>query len=160
MTSTTTPIHLTRDEGVADLWWPYGPSVGRYTIKTTSDSLVQMLARDSRGAATPMHIHHEYDETWFVISGEIEVFVGDERFTAGAGDFAFGPRGVPHAWVVTSETCEVLVTCNGPGLDAFFAEVAYPVDGEKPEPQMPDVEHFARRMAAYGIELVGPPPGM
>jgi quercetin dioxygenase-like cupin family protein len=159
MTSTTTPIHLTHDEGVADLWWPYGPSVGRLTIKTSSESLVQLVITDSAGAATPMHTHHDYDETWFVVAGEIEVFVGDERFTARAGDFAFGPRGVPHAWVVTSETCEVLVTCNGPGLDSFFREVAPAVgEGEKPEPQMPDVEHFARRMAAYGIELVGPPP--
>jgi quercetin dioxygenase-like cupin family protein len=177
MTSTniiTSPLVLSKDEGIHDLWWPYGPDVGRYTVKTTAaqtqGSLVQMLARDSRGAATPMHIHHDYDETWYVIEGEIAVFIGDERFTATAGDFVLGPRGIPHAWVVTSETVEVLITCgpagvegpSGQGLDAFFREVAVPVgEGAKPQPTMPaDPADFARRMMTYNIELVGPPPAL
>jgi hypothetical protein len=34
MTSATSirPYALSSDEGIADLWWPYGPVVGRYTI--------------------------------------------------------------------------------------------------------------------------------
>ena len=57
----------------------------------------------------------------------------------------FGPRGVPHRWIVTSETAELFVTCGpaGAGLDAFFREVAEPVGGEKPSPRMPDAEDFA-----------------
>jgi quercetin dioxygenase-like cupin family protein len=175
MTSTSTsPLVFTKDQGVHDLWWPYGPGVGRYTVKTTAQqtqgSLVQILARDSRGAATPMHIHHDYDESWFVIEGEIVAFIGEERFIARAGDFVLGPRGIPHAWVVTSEHAEVLITCgpagaegpNGQGLDAFFREVAPVVgEGEKPEPTMPaDPADFARRMRTYNIELVGPPPSL
>jgi quercetin dioxygenase-like cupin family protein len=171
-TSTAQPTKLARDEGVLDLWWPYGPSVGRYTIKTTGagsqGSLVQLVIRDSQGAATPVHIHHDADETFYVLSGEVTAFVGDERIDARAGDFVFGPRGVPHAWVVRSESAELLVTsgpagtedAEGHGIDGFFREVGFPVDGPKPEPQMPDNEHFARRMMAYNIELVGPPPAL
>ena len=173
MTATrTAATHLTKDEGLADLWWPYGPSVGRYTIKTTAEqtagSLVQLVIRDSRGAATPVHIHHDADETFYVIEGEVTAFIGDERIDAKAGDFVLGPRGVPHAWAVTSEHAELLVTTGpggaegplGSGIDGFFREVGYPVEGEKPEPQMPDAEHFAQRMIAHGIELVGPPPSL
>jgi quercetin dioxygenase-like cupin family protein len=170
-TTTQSPV-LAKDEGTVDLWWPYGPVVGRYTIKTTAEqsqgSLIQMLVRDSRGAATPMHIHHDTDETFYVIEGEVTVVLGGERFVARAGDYVFGPRGVPHGWVVTSERIEMLITCGpagtegdiGSGLDGFFREVAVPViEGEAPpEPTMPDNEHFARRMVHYGIELVGPPP--
>jgi mannose-6-phosphate isomerase-like protein (cupin superfamily) len=169
-TNTATPL-LAKDEGVSDLWWPYGPVVGRYTIKTTAEqtrgSLVQLLIRDSRGASTPMHVHHDADETFYVIEGALTVVIGDERFEARAGDFVLGPRGVPHAWVVTSEHVELLVTCGpagsegaiGSGIDGFFREVAVPVDGsEPPQPTMPDAEDFARRMMGYGIELVGPPP--
>jgi quercetin dioxygenase-like cupin family protein len=157
---------------VTDLWWPYGPCVGRYTIKTTgeqtSDSLIQLLIRDSRGAATPLHVHHDTDETFYVIDGELTVFVGDERIEAKAGDFVLGPRGIPHAFVVTSERVEMLVTFGpaglegpiGAGVDGFFREVAVPVvDGEAPpEPTMPDPVEFAQRMLRYGIEMVGPPP--
>lgn len=160
-------MKLSKNEGVKDLWWPYGPSVGRYTIKATgreSDgSLVQLLIRDSRGAATPLHIHHETDETLYLIEGEITAVLGDERIEAKAGDYLFLPRGVPHAWVVTSERVEMFVTCGpaGKGLDGFFREVGVPVNGgEPPQPTMPDSAHFAERMLAYGIELVGPPPSL
>jgi quercetin dioxygenase-like cupin family protein len=171
--STNTPV-LAKHEGSADLWWPYGPVVGRYTVKATADdsqgSLIQLVIRESRGAATPMHIHHDADETFYVVDGELTVFLGDERFDVAAGDYVFGPRGIPHAWVVTSEHAELFVTCGpagtageeGSGIDGFFREVGVPVvEGEAPpQPTMPDNEHFARRMAAYGIELVGPPPGV
>lgn len=167
----TQPAQLARDEGTTDLWWPYGPTVGRYTIKTTAagsaGALVQLLIRDGRGAATPLHVHHDVDETFFVVSGTLTAWVGDERLDVKAGDFVFGPRGVPHAWVVTSERVEMLVTCGpagrpgpeGAGIAGFFREVGVPVgDGPPPAPTMPDPEHFARRMQAYGIDLLGPPP--
>jgi hypothetical protein len=49
---------------------------------------------------------------------------------------------------------------EGSGMHGFFLEVAPPfVEGEPaPAPAVPDGELFARRMAVYGIELVGPPP--
>jgi quercetin dioxygenase-like cupin family protein len=171
MTSTTTTMQstvLAKDEGVADLWWPYGPAVGRYTFKTTGDqtqgSLIQVLISDSRGAATPVHIHHDADETFYVLEGEVTIVVGDERIEARAGDFVLGPRGVPHAFLITSERAELLVTFgpagrDGPGFAGFIREVAVPVDGDNaPQPTMPDAEEFARLMSIYGIELVGPPP--
>jgi quercetin dioxygenase-like cupin family protein len=170
--TTTRPYRLGKDEGVNDLWWPYGPAVGRYTVKAGGEQsdgrIVQMLARDHHGAATPLHVHTDVDETFYVISGSVEAVVGEERFEANAGDFVFAPKGVPHAWIVTSEDAELLITTAGAGtLDAeghgmlgFFREVATPVlEGEaQPEPAMPDQELFARRMSAYGIELLGPPP--
>lgn len=164
---------LGRDQGVADLWWPYGPAVGRYSIKVSGEQtegrLLQFLVTDSRGAAAPLHIHHDTDETWYVIEGELTVFVGDERFEVGAGGFVLGPKGVPHTFLVTSERAEVLVTYgpagtkgpSGYGVGGFFPEVAVPVvPGQAPpEPTQPaDPEDFARRMMVYGIELVGPPP--
>jgi quercetin dioxygenase-like cupin family protein len=155
-----------------DLWWPYGPCVGRYTFKTTGEEtggeLAQMLIRDHRGAATPLHAHRDADETFFVISGALTVVVGDERIEAGPGDYVFGPRGVPHAFMVTSDEAEVLITYAGAGTEGpeghgvlgFFREVATAVvDGEAPPaPVRPDEELFARRMAVYGIDLLGPPP--
>jgi len=171
--TTASPAYvLGADEGVVDLWWPYGPQAGRYTVKASGEQsegrLVQMLAREHRGAMVPLHSHRDVDETFFVISGELSVVVGDERFEARAGDYVFGPRGVPHAWMVTSEEAELLVTCAGAGtpgpegygMIGFFAEVATPVaeGAEPPAPAMPDEQLFATRMDAYGIDLLGPPP--
>jgi oxalate decarboxylase/phosphoglucose isomerase-like protein (cupin superfamily) len=129
---------------------------------------MQVLIRESRGAATPLHTHQDSDETFYVIAGAVTAVVDDERFEAGPGDFLYAPMGVPHAWIVTSETAEILVTAaaagaRGPagyGADGFFREVGTPVvDGEAaPDPAMPDPRDFARRMAEYRVDLAGPPP--
>jgi mannose-6-phosphate isomerase-like protein (cupin superfamily) len=155
-----------------DLWWPYGPATGRYTFKTTAAEtdgrLAQLVARETRGAATPLHTHHDADESFYVLAGRLEIVVGDRRIHAGPGDYVLGPAGVPHAFRVISEQAEFLVTFagagtpgpEGHGVEGFFREVAPAVvDGEPPPaPAVPDPELFARRMAVYGIELVGPPP--
>lgn len=170
--TSTRPYILDSEQGITDLWWPYGPVVGRYTIKAgaeqTDGRLVQLIVRDSRGAKTPVHTHLDADESFYVIAGEITVHVGDERIEAKSGDYVFAPMGIPHAFVVTSESVELLVTFAGAGTEGplgsgvhgFFSEVGTPVaaDIEPPLPQMPDVAEFARLMAVYGMELVGPPP--
>jgi quercetin dioxygenase-like cupin family protein len=172
MITASKPYVLAQDAGVTDLWWPYGPGVGRYTIKAsereTEGRMIQMLVTESRGAVTPLHVHHDTDETFYVVDGTLTVTVGDDLIEAGPGDFVFAPLGVPHAFLVTSERLKMLVTVagagtegpSGSGIHGFFKEVAPPVvEGEgAPAPAVPDPEEFARRMAVYGIELVGPPP--
>ncbi len=155
---------LPKDGGVIDVWWPYQPQVGRYTIKVASEQtegrLVQLLCSDRRGGAPPLHIHHNEDETFFVIAGELSFFVGDERIEATAGDFVFAPRDVPHAFLVKSDHAEYLTSFAPAGAERFFPEVApRVVAGEPPpSPRQPDPDEFARIAANYGIEIVGPPP--
>jgi quercetin dioxygenase-like cupin family protein len=157
---------LPRDDGVIDVWWPYQPQVGRYTTKVaaehTDGRLFQLLCNDRRGGAPPLHIHRNEDETFFVISGEISFFVGGDRIEATAGDFVFAPRGIPHAFLVTSDRAEYLTSFAPAGTERFFAEVAPPVvPGEPPPPPtQPDPAEFARVAAKYGIEIVGPPPAL
>jgi mannose-6-phosphate isomerase-like protein (cupin superfamily) len=163
---------LPKDTGVSDYWLPFVPGVSRISTKVSGEQtegrLLQVRSTDWRGAAPPLHIHHDADETWYVIDGQLTVFVGDERIEAGPGDFVFGPMGVPHAFLVTSERAESLITFSpagtkgpsGYGVDGFFREAAVPaVPGQAPpEPLEPEPEELARLMAQYGIETVGPPP--
>lgn len=175
MSTLTTQVGYAFDEtsGVSDFWWPYGPAVGRYIVKISGEQsegrLLHLVALDNpRGSAPPLHVHRDADETFYVLDGRMTIFVGEDRFEAGPGDFVFGPRGVPHAFLVTSERADFLATfspagTSGPsgyGVDGFFREVCPPVrQGEPPPaPTMPDENDFARRMAVYGIDLVGPPP--
>jgi mannose-6-phosphate isomerase-like protein (cupin superfamily) len=155
---------LAEDSGLTDVWWPYQPQVGRYTVKIgaeqTEGRLSQLLCRDRRGGAPPLHIHHREDETFYVIAGEISFVVGDQRIEATSGDFVFAPKGVPHAFLVTSDRAEYLASFSPAGAERFFAEVApRVVSGEPaPSPSAPDPAEFARTAATYGIEIVGPPP--
>ena len=156
---------LPEDAGVSDVWWRYGPDVGRYTTKVASEQtdgrLFQVLIKDRRGAAAPLHLHHDADETFYVIKGEMSFWVGDERFEAKAGDFVFGPKGVPHSFLAQSDEVEFLITFAPGGMEGFFSAVGIPVIAResRPVPGPPeDPEEFARLEKAYNVEVIGPPP--
>src|SRR5881398_3016682 len=58
--------------------------------------LVEVTVR--KGEGSPWHVHHEEDEWFYVLEGEMSVWVADTRHTLTAGSFAFGPKGVPHTF--------------------------------------------------------------
>jgi mannose-6-phosphate isomerase-like protein (cupin superfamily) len=165
---------LPADAGVTDVWWPFGPApdVSRWSVKVSGEQtdgrLIQVYSKDPRGMASPLHIHHGADETLYVVDGELTVFVGDERSHVGPGGFVFVPMGTRHAWLVTSGWAETVITCSpagtkGPagfGIAGFFRDVGMPAvpDREAPGVTEADPEELARKMAQYGIEMVGPPP--
>jgi quercetin dioxygenase-like cupin family protein len=107
--------------GLHDLWFPCPTAVvGRYNIKVRSEHtrgrLSQIHVTDEGGAASPMHIHRDYDETYYLIDGEMTFYVGDEQIEAGTGSYNFVPQGVPHAFLVRSERAEFLLTFAPAGL--------------------------------------------
>lgn len=163
-TDANTPYVLTRDVGVADVWFPSSPKgMGRYSTKVsareTEGRLFQMHSAEPRGAAPPVHTH-QGNETLYIIRGELTIFLGDERVEAGPGDFVAVPKGAEHTWLVRSEDAELLVTLAPAGLEGFFAEFGIPVVAGQPTPGPTtlDPEQTARRAGAYGLEFLGPPP--
>jgi quercetin dioxygenase-like cupin family protein len=152
------PYRLDAGAGLATVWW----KTGRVWVKTsgaeTAGSLAQVEIDDPRGSAPPMHVHHNEDETFYVLEGEVSVFAGDERVELGAGDYAFVPRGTSHAYLVRSERARMLVTFAPAGFEEFFLEIGDPGDAPPVDAVMPSPEEFARRLAPYGCEITGPPP--
>ena len=45
-----------------------------------------------------LHVHHEDDEAWYVLSGRLGFRVGDELVEAVAGAAVFVARGTPHSY--------------------------------------------------------------
>ncbi len=158
-TITATPYRLTTGEGLADVWW----KAGRITVKAgpeqTGGAFAQFEVDDPRGSGPPVHIHHREDETFYILEGQVTMFVGDERIDLEAGDYCFGPRGVPHAYLVTSERARMLVTTSPSGSEQLFVSLGVPVTGSEPptEVVMPPMPEMARLFAEYGAEILGPP---
>jgi mannose-6-phosphate isomerase-like protein (cupin superfamily) len=48
------------------------------------------------GTTTPLHLHTRYDERLWLIEGEVVAWVGEHRFTVGAGRLLTIPMNVPH----------------------------------------------------------------
>lgn len=72
------------------------------TSDTDGDLYVFESTRDKKGGP-PFHYHYAQDEWWYILEGEFLFKVGDQTFTAKAGDSVFGPRMVPHAFAKTND---------------------------------------------------------
>ena len=134
-----------------------GPHDREGRQRRDGQELAQLEMNDPRGTATPMHVHHNEDETFYALEGEILALVGDERITLSAGDFAFAPRGVPHATVVSSERARVLVTTS-PGASRRAVRLAR-LDGDCKRARLrrlPDDDHRNLRAQLHAL-LTGRP---
>jgi quercetin dioxygenase-like cupin family protein len=156
----THAYRIVSGQGLADLWWKTGRVAIKASGAETGGRFSQVEIDDPMGTAPPMHIHHAEDETFYVVEGSVTVFAGDEQIRLEAGDFGFVPRGTPHAYLVTSDSARVLVTFSPAGFEDFFVEMGVPADGDTPPADgvTPSPEEFARRLAPYSCEVVGPPP--
>lgn len=98
-----------------------------------------------------LHVHHDQDEIFSILEGEYLFRVGDEQFTAKAGDTVFGPRKVPHTWVQVSDTGKMGYMVQPAGkLEAFFLKMS--------ELKGPPTEALVRKIHhEHGMEVLGPP---
>ena len=153
------PYRLAAGEGLADVWW----KTGRITVKAgpdeTSNAFSQFEVDDPHGSGPPLHVHHNEDETFYILEGQVTMFVGDERIDLAAGDFLFVPREVAHAYIVRSERARMLVTASPAGVEQFFVSHGVPVTGASPptDAVMPPMDELIRLFAGYGCEILGPP---
>ena len=159
------PAYLLADgAGVADVWWPFSAGVARYTQKLTGAQtdgrLFQMLVTEPQGAAPPLHVHRDADETFYVLDGEISFYAAGAEIAATASDFVFVPRGCPHTFLVRSEQARMLVTFGPAGVEGFFTELGTSATDGRPKPaaQAPDPQLFATVADRYEMNIVEPPP--
>jgi quercetin dioxygenase-like cupin family protein len=160
ITTASDPYRLSSGEGLADVWW----KAGRITVKAgpdqTGNAFSQFEVDDPRGSGPPLHVHHNEDETFYILDGQVTMFAGDERVDLEAGDYFFGARGVPHAYLVRSERARILVTISPSGSEQLFVSLGVPVTGAEPPTDvvMPPLPEMARLFGQYGAEILGPPP--
>ena len=112
-----------------------------------------------RGAGSPLHVHHNENEWFYVLEGELTIWVAGKTIVAGPGAFAYGPRDVPHTFVVSSEQARFLLVCEPAGFEGFIRALATPATAPEipPASAPPDMEPVLEAAAGYGLEIVGPP---
>jgi quercetin dioxygenase-like cupin family protein len=154
-------VSIIRQADEGELMWFAGG--GAFTWKATAaetgGAFILLEDRMQRGKTTPQHAHPNEDEAIYVLEGELLVDVEGEQHHVGQGGFFFAPRGVPHAFMVTSETARVL-SLQTPGTgESFYRDAGEPVSSAADASRPAD---WARLRAvaerSESIELVGPPP--
>jgi quercetin dioxygenase-like cupin family protein len=158
-TATQTPIALRPGEG--DARWFLG---GLTTIKSSSETTDGHVAVTEnlgpQGYGTPLHLHHNEDEWFYIIEGELTFWVGGEVITAPAGSFVYGPRGIAHTFIVSSTEARFLLVTEPAGLENFIRALSEPAQTPTLPPasaQPPAPELMMATAAEYGIEILGPP---
>lgn len=61
-----------------------------------TEGLSADIVEVAAGATETLIVHHECDEAWYVLSGELVAIVGDDTSIARPGDCVAVPRGTPH----------------------------------------------------------------
>ena len=115
------------------------------------------------GGGPPPHIHRREDETFYVIEGELQLWVDGKTLDAPAGTCVFAPRGIPHRFTNASSqpTC-FLVIASPSGFEDFLQSFATPIASMEatPPPVTPELIQTLLAVAPqYGIEILPPPAG-
>jgi quercetin dioxygenase-like cupin family protein len=133
------PYVLDPDQGV-ESWWVRG---NRFDFKASAKevgpgfAVVETLLHPV--AAAPEHVHDGTDEAIHVIEGRLVLEVGDQRFEARAGSFAFPPKGIPHRYLPQEPgPVRVLWMLTPAGFENYWREIGDAVvEGEPPPPPTP-----------------------
>lgn len=155
--TTETMAPLVRNAADGERRWFYGGGLHTWLARSEETGGEFLLVEDRMrgGKATPLHVHPLSDETFYVVEGEIVVHLDGTDHTVGAGGVAVAPRGVPHAFMVTSPEARVLWMHTPAHCQGFYLAASVVSDDEG------ELDLDRVRAAAAddpGIELLGPPP--
>lgn len=94
----------------------------------------------------------------YILDGEIRLRRGDDEFTAGPGEFVFGPREVPRCFKVLDGGARALVLLTPAGLEEMFVEGGVPAhEGMVPPAMGYDMQRVTALAVKYGWDVLGPP---
>jgi len=113
----------------------------------------------AQGKTTPLHRHPEADEMAYILDGEVVVKVDGKETRIGAGGMSFVPKGVPHAFLVVSESARLL-SLHSPATSsqAFYRGASEPATDDGFETVDFARIHASAEENPRGIEILGPPP--
>ena len=160
MTTVTSVVPV--DGGGEHIWFL---GAGLVTIKVPGEAVdnrctvVEFLM--PHGLSPPKHTHPQ-DEAFVMLDGEVTFVADERRFVARTGDSWVVPRGIPHTFLVDSESCRMVAVYTPAGPEHCFRNGGVPAAAPTlPPPDAPTrpMEEIEAAMTAYDHKNVGPPLG-
>ena len=129
------------------------------TGEQTAGTFTLVDERAKRGESVPLHLHRDDMESFYVVEGEVTIYIGDQPgVRAGAGSFAHLPGGTVHGFRIESETARYLIFTT-PRHGQFYRAITLPSrPGGLPPLESIDGSQIEKACEEYGIEFVGPLP--
>ncbi len=151
---------LNTNEGEAR-WWMGGLAIIKASGKDTDGHFSLIEVVDPEGTETPLHVHHNEDEAFWILEGSLTFEVGDKTIKAESGSFLFGPKDVPHRYRVDKGPARLLFILSPSGFEELVRDTSEPA----PSPTLPpasdtlpdpaEMEQMAAIVQKYGCEILG-----
>ena len=147
-------------EGTDAIWFGGGLVTFLVTAEQSGGQYAVIHDVMPRGKTTPLHLHPTFDETVYVISGELLVHIDGVEHVATEGSVASIPRGTPHALLVTSEEARIVAFVTpGDVFEQFFRAGGDVVTDRSAPPPPFDIEKVKTAGDETGAMVVlGAPP--
>jgi quercetin dioxygenase-like cupin family protein len=159
MSNETTPqlqATAVKDGDGEAIWWFDSLAEIKATAADTGGLMSIVEITEPPGSQAPWHVHHREDEAFWILDGDITIEVGDTAIECHAGDYAFGPRDIPHRYTVGDAGCRMLFILTPGGFEHIVREMGRPAGSRTlPPPSEPDFAHVAEVAERYGCELLG-----
>jgi quercetin dioxygenase-like cupin family protein len=154
MTTHAQPYALGPGDGQAH--WFFGNLV---TLKAAGEHTDGRFALtefvNPAGFASPLHVHHDEHEAFYILEGRAEVYCGDKMFRVAPGSFVLLPRGIPHWHRVSPDAAMRSLVMT---FEQYVAACGEPARArELPPPGAPDMGRSAAAGERFRIEVLGPP---
>jgi quercetin dioxygenase-like cupin family protein len=156
MLQTTKPLAVASGTGEAR-WWLGQLAEIKATAADTGGLFSIVEVTNGPSYEAPLHVHHREDEAFWIIEGTVTLEVGGTTIEAVAGDYAFGPRGLPHKYKVGAQGCRMLFILTPGGFEDLVRAMSVPAETRSLPSQdgpPPDMERIRAIAATYGCELL------
>jgi quercetin dioxygenase-like cupin family protein len=129
------------------------------TGKVTDGAFCLVDERAVRGEAVPLHRHPDDMESFYVVEGELTLYLDDQSgVRAPAGTFAHVPGGTVHGFRVASEAARYLLLTT-PHHGEFYRAISLASrQGGEPPAESVEGTQIEQACKDYGIEFIGPLP--
>lgn len=108
------------------------------------------------GLTAPEHVHFTEDEGFYVLEGSVDIRLRGETLTLRAGEHAFGPRNVPHAYTVGPDGVRMLWILTPGGFEDFVEEASVPAATDTvPPPEVVPPADVTEIAALHGKAILG-----
>jgi quercetin dioxygenase-like cupin family protein len=161
MSQATPAVPIVMQQGEGEARWFLGALA---TIKSSGETTGGRVAVTEnwapRGHGSPLHVHHNEDEWFYVLSGELTFWVDGQVIVATGGSFVYGPRNVPHTFTVSSGDARFLLVIEPAGFENFLRALSAPAQALTLPPasvEPPAMDAMMAAAAEYGLEILGPP---
>ncbi len=147
-------------DGGEDLWFGGGLVTFKITTAQSGGAFALIEDRMPRGKTTPLHLHPTFDETIYVVEGELLVHLDGSELVASTGATVSVLRGTPHALLVTSEEARIIgFSTPGDVFERFFRAGGDEVTSRDAMPPPLDIEKVRSAGEKTGaMKVLGPPP--